>query len=67
MRKLREVLRLKHEQGLSNRKIGISLKISHVTVAEYLRRAERAGLGWPLGEEWSRSPRSDSPSMNGMT
>lgn len=52
MRKLREVLRLKYERELSNRKIGINLNISHVTVAEYLRRAEQAGLGWPLAEEW---------------
>jgi transposase len=52
MRKLREVLRLKHERGLSNRKIGRSLKISHTTVAEYLGRAAQAGVGWPLSEEW---------------
>jgi transposase len=52
MRKLREVLRLKHERGLSDRKIGSSLTISHVTVAEYLRRAREAGVGWPLPPEW---------------
>ena len=52
MRKLREVFRLKHERGLSNRKIGRSLKISHTTVAEYLGRAAQTGIGWPLSEEW---------------
>jgi hypothetical protein len=52
MRKLREVLRLKHERGLSNRRIGKSLKISHTTVAEYLARATQAGVGWPLPEDW---------------
>jgi transposase len=52
MRKLREVLRLKHERGLSNRRIGESLRISHSTVAEYLARATQAGVGWPLPEDW---------------
>lgn len=45
MRKLREVLRLKHQRGLSSRKIGRSLKISHSTVAEYPGRAAQAGVG----------------------
>jgi transposase len=53
MRKLREVLRLKHERGLSNRRIGESLRISHSTVAEYLARATQAGVGWPLPEDWA--------------
>ena len=48
MRKIREVLRLKWECGLSNRAIARSCSISHSTVGEYLRRAEEAGLSWPL-------------------
>jgi transposase len=48
MRKIREVLRLKWECGLSNRAIARSCSISHSTVGEYLRRAEGAGLSWPL-------------------
>jgi transposase len=48
MRKIAEVLRLKWECGLSNRAIARSCSISHSTVAEYLRRAQAAGLGWPL-------------------
>jgi len=48
MRKIREVLRLKWECGLSNRAIARSCSISHSTVGEYLRRAEAAGLSWPL-------------------
>ena len=48
MRKIREVLRLKWECGLSNRAIARSCSISHSTVGEYLRRAKEAGLGWPL-------------------
>lgn len=50
MRKIREVLRLKHECDLTNRAIARSCSISHSTVGEYLRRAEAAGLGWPIPE-----------------
>ncbi len=48
MRKIGEVLRLKWECGLSNRAIARSCSISHSTVGEYLRRAQEAGLSWPL-------------------
>jgi transposase len=49
MRKITEVLRLKFELGLTNRKIARSCKVSHSTVADYLQRAEAAGLSfWPL-------------------
>lgn len=51
MRKAREILRLKHELGLSNRKIAASLHLSHVCVANYLERAQQAGLTWPLPEQ----------------
>ncbi|MCP4387370.1 MAG: IS21 family transposase [Gammaproteobacteria bacterium] len=51
--KIKEVLRLKFDAGLSNRKIGNSLHISHSTVADDLHRAEQAGLCWPLPEELS--------------
>ena len=44
MRKTREILRLKHELGLSNRQIAASLHLSHVCVANYLERASQAGL-----------------------
>ena len=50
VRKIKEVFRLKHEAGLSNRAIAGACKISNSTVGEYLRRAEAAGVGWPLGE-----------------
>ena len=46
MRKVREVLRLKHEQGLSERQIAASAGIGHSTVGAYLKRAEQAGLKW---------------------
>ena len=51
MRKIREVLRLKWSLGLSHRAIGRSCGIGHAVVAEYLKRAERAGLEWPLPPE----------------
>ena len=48
MRKIREVLRLKWAVGMSNRRIAASCGVSRPTVSEYLRRAESAGLSWPL-------------------
>jgi len=48
MRQVREVLRLKWACGLSDRKIAHSLRVSRPTVAEYVRRAQAAGLSWPL-------------------
>ena len=48
MRKIREILRLYHEMGLSRRQIAESLQIAHSTVGDVLRRAEGAGLGWPI-------------------
>jgi transposase len=51
MRRIKEVIRLKWEQGLSNRAIARSCSIGRATVGEYLRRAAAAGLSWPLPEE----------------
>jgi len=48
MRKAREILRLKNELGLTNRQIGSSLNMSHVTVGTYVNLAEAAALKWPL-------------------
>jgi len=48
MRKLREMLRLKWEIGLPARQVAQSLAVSHSTVLDLLRRAEKAGLAWPL-------------------
>ena len=47
MRKIKEVLRLKYDCGLSEREIARSCQISRSTVADYLMRAQAAGLGWP--------------------
>jgi len=51
MRTIKEVLRLKWSCGLGRRDIAKSSGIAKSTVIEYLRRAERAGLSWPLPVE----------------
>lgn len=50
MRKIREVLRLFFAASLSIRAIARSLQVSPATVGDYIRRAEVAGLTWPLPE-----------------
>jgi len=50
MRKIREVLRLRLQCGLSRRQIAASCGIGLGTVYEYVRRARDAGLAWPLPE-----------------
>ena len=47
MRKIREALRLR-AGGLTLREIAASLRVGRSTASEYLRRAEMAGLVWPL-------------------
>ena len=49
MRKIHDVLRL-HADGLSKRRIAVGLNIGRTAVGDYLRRARRAGLAWPLPE-----------------
>jgi transposase len=48
MRKITEILRLRHACGLTQRAIATSIGAAPSTVADYLRRATLAGLGWPL-------------------
>jgi transposase len=55
MRKIREVLRLKHDRGLSSRQIGRSVGIGRTTAADYLKRAEDAGLTWEDAEKLSEA------------
>jgi len=49
MRCVREILRLKAE-GLSDRAIARSTRLSRSTVSDYAGRAAAAGLSWPLPE-----------------
>jgi transposase len=46
MRKIKEVLRLKYDCGISEREISRSCQVSRSTVADYLRRAAAAKLTW---------------------
>src|SRR5215472_2917199 len=48
MRRVREILRLKHECGASDREIARSLSIARSTVAVTLERVAAVGLRWPL-------------------
>lgn len=48
MRRIRDVLRLKYAQGMSERAIAASLGLGKGTVGAYLGRARAAGLTWPL-------------------
>lgn len=48
MRKIREVLRLRHELGLSERDVAASCRVARSTVGDYVHRARAAGLTWPL-------------------
>ena len=50
MRKIQDVLRLYFAAALSIGAIARSLGTSPWTVGEYLRRAEEAGLSWPVPE-----------------
>lgn len=51
MRQVREVLRLKHAAGHSERRIAAALRISRYAVAEYLHRAAAVGINWPVPAE----------------
>ena len=51
VRKIREVLRLKHKRGLSHRAIAQACAIGLGTVSLYLQRTAQQGLGWPLPAE----------------
>jgi transposase len=53
MRQIKEILRLKFEHQLSIREIARSCAVPASTVGDYLKRAELAGLSWPLPEEWT--------------
>ncbi len=46
MRRIREVLRLKHECALSNARIAAALGIAKGSVANYLAAAEAAGFAY---------------------
>lgn len=53
MHKIKEVLRLRFEQGLSYRDIAASCRIAIGTAHDYLGRAGAAGLSWPVPNDLS--------------
>ena len=48
MRKIRDVLRLKHANGVSDRQIAKAVGLARSTVADCLGRARVAGISWPI-------------------
>jgi transposase len=53
MRRVREILRYRFEQGLGHKSIAVRVGTAPSTVRETLRRAAVAGLSWPLGDDFS--------------
>jgi transposase len=51
MRKIREILRLYHELKLGKKLIAKACSVSPSTVVDYVRKAETAGLSWPLPDD----------------
>lgn len=51
MRKIKEVLRLRLENNCSIRQIAKSCNIGRSTVSDYITRAEKAGLTWPISPD----------------
>jgi len=52
MRRIRDVLRLSlGENKLSLRQVGLATAVPYTTVADHVRRAEAAGLSWPLPDD----------------
>ncbi|NMU46972.1 sigma-70 family RNA polymerase sigma factor, partial [Vibrio parahaemolyticus] len=53
MNKIKEILRLKYECGLSYRSIASCLNVSLATVSELVARFKQSQIGWPLPEDCS--------------
>lgn len=51
MRKIKQILQLHYESGLSRRAIATAVNTSYGSVANYLNRAEKAGIRWPLPDD----------------
>ena len=50
MRRIKEILRLRFEANLPLRAIARSVNASHSSVSELVKRAEQAGVSWPVPE-----------------
>lgn len=53
MRRIREVLRLRHELSRTHRQISAATGLSKGSISTYLRRAREAGLDWERARELS--------------
>ena len=53
MKKIREVLRLTHELGLSVRQVREATGVGKTAVSEYVSRAKVVGITWPIPPEIS--------------
>ena len=51
MRKIREVLRLTYELGLSVRQVRGATGVGKTAVSEYVNRAKVVGITWPIPPE----------------
>jgi transposase len=51
MRRLREILRLRYEAGLTQRAMADACRIGLGTVSTYLQRATAAAVTWPLAND----------------
>lgn len=51
MRRVREILRLHRDAGLSTREVAQRVGVAPSTMREMVRRFEQSGLGWPLPPE----------------
>ncbi len=52
MRKIKEILRLKYDAGLSYHQIARGINVSTSTVHDIISRYNKAGLTWPLAAEF---------------
>ena len=59
LRKIKEVLRLKYDCGISEREIARSCQVSRSTVADYIRRAGAARLNWAEASALSQTELED--------
>jgi transposase len=59
MRTIREILRLSWDCKLSQRQIASSCNIARSSVGEYIRRAQAAGLSWPLPADYDDDEKLD--------
>jgi len=55
MRRIREVIRLKHELGRNHRQISAATGLSKGSVSSYLKRAREAGVTWEMAAALSES------------